>query len=112
MIKSALRLWLAASLILGASAVLLLTDRERPRGGARTGPGSPGRVRSVALFQHVSQATIEEGVRGVLAGLAESGYPEGRTIRVRRYNAEGDAATSNTIARAIIGGDEELVITL
>jgi ABC-type uncharacterized transport system substrate-binding protein len=48
----------------------------------------------------------------VLTGLAESGYREGRTLRVRRYNAEGDAATSNTIARAIVGGDDELVITL
>jgi ABC-type uncharacterized transport system substrate-binding protein len=115
MIKSFLRLWLATVLILVASAVLLLTDRERPRVGAGasgTGQGSPGRVRSVALFQHVSQATLEEGVRGVLAGLAELGYREGRTIRVHRYNAEGDAATSNAIARAIIGGGDELVITL
>jgi ABC-type uncharacterized transport system substrate-binding protein len=115
MIKSFLRLWLAVFLILVASTVLLLTDRERQRGGAGsagTGAGSPGRVRSVALFQHVSQATMEEGARGVLAGLAESGYEEGRTMRVRRYNAEGDAATANTIARAIVGGDEELIITL
>ncbi len=110
MIKSFLRLWLASSLIVVASAVLLLTDRERPRGEA--GTGSPGRIRSVALFQHVSQATMEEGVRGVLAGLAQSGYQEGRTLRVRRYSAEGDAATANTIARAIVGGDDELVITL
>src|SRR5262245_12533619 len=114
MVKSALRLWLAASLILGASAVLLLTDRERPHGEratAGTAPGSPERVRAVALFQHVSQATIEEGARGVLAGLAESGYREGRTLRVRRYNAEGGGAASNTIARAIVGGEDELVIT-
>jgi ABC-type uncharacterized transport system substrate-binding protein len=115
MIKSFLRLWLATLLILVASAVLLLTDRQRPRGGAGssgTGTGSPGRVRSVALFQHVSQATVEEGAQGVLAGLAESGYQEGRTIQVRRYNAEGDAATSSTIAREILGSDDELVITL
>ena len=115
MIKSLLRLWLAAFLILAASAVLLLTDRERPRGGGAssgTGSGSPTRVRSVALFQHVSQATLEEGVRGVLAGLAERGYEQGRTLQVHRYNAEGDVATSNTIARAIIGGDDELIITV
>jgi ABC-type uncharacterized transport system substrate-binding protein len=113
--KSFLRLWLATFLILAVSALLLLTDRERPRvvsASSETGPGSVGRVRSVALFQHVSQATLEEGVRGVMAGLAESGYQEGRTIRVRRYNAEGDAATSHAIARAIIGDDAELVITL
>ena len=115
MIKSFLRLWLAVVLDPGGVGRVAADRPGAPRGGAGSsgaGPGSPGRVRSVALFQHVSQATIEEGARGVLAGLAESGYQEGRTIRVRRYNAEGDAATSNTIARAIVGGDDELVITL
>jgi ABC-type uncharacterized transport system substrate-binding protein len=98
-----------------ASAVLLLSDRERPRAGAEpsdTTSDSSGRVRSVALFQHVSQAILEEGARGVLAGLAECGYQEGRTLRVRRYNAEGDAATSNAIARALVAGDDDLIITL
>jgi ABC-type uncharacterized transport system substrate-binding protein len=115
MIKRLLRLWLAVTLILAASAVLLLTDRERPRGGSGsggTGPGSRTGIRSVALFQHVSQATIDEAARGVLVGLAQSGYQEGRTLSVHRYSAEGDTATSNTIARAIIGGDYELVITM
>ncbi len=115
MIKHLLRLWLAVSLIVAASAVLLLTDRERPHGGdgsARAGAGSAARTRSIALFQHVSQATLEEGARGVLAGLKQGGYEEGGTLSVKRYCAEGDAATANTIARAIIGDDAELVITL
>ncbi len=100
MLKSLLRLWLAAFLIVLASAMLLLMDRERPRGAeGSSGAGSATRVRSVAVFQHVSQATLEEGVKGVLAGLAEAGYEEGKTLRVRRYCAEGDAATSSTIAR-------------
>jgi hypothetical protein len=53
MTKSFARLWFAAFLILTASAVLLLTDRERPRGGAEssmTGSGPPGRARSIAMF--------------------------------------------------------------
>jgi ABC-type uncharacterized transport system substrate-binding protein len=115
MIKVLLRLWLAVALIVAASAVLLLTDRQRPRGGtgsSRSGAGSPAKVRSVALFQHVSQATLDEGARGVFAGLEQSGYHEGRSLSVRRYCAEGDAATSSTIAREILGGDAELVITL
>ena len=45
-------------------------------------------------------------------GWRRRGTEEGRTISVHRYNAEGDVATSNTIARAIVGGDDELVITL
>ncbi len=115
MLKSLLRLWLAVFLIAVASAVLLLTDREHKRGdshGASKGDGSAGKVRSVALLQHVSQETLEEGVRGVLAALAENGYEDGRTLQLRRYNAEGDAPTAVTIARAIIGSDAELVITL
>src|SRR5262245_45018333 len=103
MIRRLLRLWLAVLLILSASAVLLLNDRERPRGrglpGA-TGPSGPARVRSIALFQYVSQETLEEGARGVLAGLAQKGYQEGLELSVHRYSAAGDAATSNTIARA------------
>jgi ABC-type uncharacterized transport system substrate-binding protein len=116
MIKSILRLWLAAGLILAASAALILSDRERPRGSATQSTTvdstSPGRVRSIALFQHVSQVTMEEGVRGVLAGLAEAGYKDGTTLQVHRFNAEGDAAAAIAIAQTIISGDDELVITL
>jgi ABC-type uncharacterized transport system substrate-binding protein len=115
MIKNLLRLSLGLVMILTASAVLLLTDRPRPR----TDPGRPGgatapspRGRSVALFQHISQPSLEEGARGVLAALAASGYRDGEAIRLRRFNAEGDAATANAIARALVGGDYALIITL
>src|SRR5262249_27179106 len=115
MIRSLLRLWLAVLLIVAASAVLLLTDRQRPRSGAGSRPpgsAAPARARSIAIFQHVSQATMEEGAHGVLAGLAQRGYHDGRELSVHRYCAEGDVATSNTIARAILGGNDELVVTL
>jgi ABC-type uncharacterized transport system substrate-binding protein len=113
MIRQLLRLWLALALILAASAVLLLTDRERPRGVSRqAGPASPTKARSVALFQHVSQKTLDEGARGVLAALAINGYREGSTLSVHRFCAEGDAATSSTIARALLGGDDDLIVTL
>src|SRR5947209_333057 len=102
MIKSLLRLSLGLAMILAVSTVLFVTDRPRPRTGGATsasGTSSSAKVWSVALLQHISQPTIEEGARGVLAGLAASGYRDGETIRLRRFNAEGDAATSNTIAR-------------
>ena len=115
MIKRALRLSLGVTLIIAASAVLLLTDR----GGQRVGLGSPvssaagpQRVFSVALLQHISQPILEEGANGMIAALAAAGYRDGGTIRLRRFNAEGDAATSNTIARELVGGDYDLIITL
>ena len=55
---------------------------------------------------------MEEAAKGVIAGLAAAGYSDGDTIRLRRFNAEGDAATSNTIARELVGGEYDLIITL
>lgn len=113
MIKSFLRLSLGLVMILAVSAVLLLTDKPRPRVDATSAnPTSAATVRSVAILQHVSQATLDEGARGVIAGLAASGYRDGETMRLRRFNAEGDAATANTIARELVGGDYDLIVTL
>ncbi len=55
---------------------------------------------------------MEEGAKGVIAGLAATGYRNGDTIRLRRFNAEGDAATSSTIARELVGGEYDLIVTI
>jgi ABC-type uncharacterized transport system substrate-binding protein len=115
MIKSFLRLSLGVLMILAASAVLLLTDKGSQRAGlgsSNSNPAAPQRLFSIALLQHVSQPILEEGVKGVIAGLAAAGYQDGDTIRLRRFNAEGDAATSNTIARELVGGEYDLIVTL
>lgn len=110
MIKGVLRLSLGLAMILAASAVLLLTDRQGPR--SQGSQAAAKKVFSVALFQHISQPAIEDGARGVIAALAASGYREGENLRIRRYNAEGDSGTSNTIARELVGGDFDLIVTL
>jgi ABC-type uncharacterized transport system substrate-binding protein len=115
MIKSSLRLSLGVFLIVVASAVLLLTDKGSQRTGPESSDANPAerqRIFSVALFQHVSHPIMEEGARGVIAGLDAAGYRDGNTIRLRRFNAEGDAATSSTIARELVGGEYELIVTL
>jgi ABC-type uncharacterized transport system substrate-binding protein len=115
MIKSAWRLSLGLFLIALASAVLLLTDkgsRRAPLNASGSSPSEGARVYSIALFQHVSQPTIDEGASGVIAGLAAAGYRDGGLIRLRRFNAEADAATSNTIARELVGGAYDMIITL
>jgi ABC-type uncharacterized transport system substrate-binding protein len=90
MINSFLRLSLGVLMILAASAVLLLTDKGSQRAGlgsSNSNPAAPQRLFSVALLQHVSQPILEEGAKGVIAGLAAAGYQDGDTIRLRRFNA-------------------------
>src|SRR5882672_2597775 len=89
-------------LIVAASAVLLLSDVDRRQSGSR-------RVPRIAILQHASQPALDEGVTGMLDGLAANGLVEGTTVSIRRYNAENDLATANTIAKAFTAaGDVEL----
>ena len=78
----------------GASALLLATDRA---GANRTVP-------AVAVLQQVSTSLLDDAVTGMIEGLADRGYVEGTTVTIRRYNAEGDLAQANAIAREIAGG--------
>ncbi|MDX1384624.1 MAG: ABC transporter substrate binding protein, partial [Thermoanaerobaculia bacterium] len=102
---TARRLLLGIALIASASAVLLLSDR-----GTGRSRRAQEQVR-VAILQHASQPIIDEGVRGMILGLAEAGYVEGRNLEIRRYNAENDVATANTIAAEITAADFDLLLT-
>ena len=99
------RLLLGVILIALASAGLLLSDTTRRRNQvARAAP-------RIAILQHASQPIVDEGVRGMLEGLAAGGYAEGRTLAVTRYNAENDMATSAAIAAEITSADYDLILT-
>ena len=102
MLAAILRRCLPTLLLLGgASALLLLTDRTR---SARALP-------AVAVLQQTSSTVLDDAVTGMLAGLAERGFEDGKTVTVRRFNAQGDMAQGNAIAREIVGGPFDLVLT-
>lgn len=90
-----------AALLAGASGLLLATDKASAR---RTLP-------AVAVLQQVSTTNLDDAVRGMVDGLAKRGYVDGRTVTIRRYNAEGDMAQANAIAREIVGGPFDLALT-
>ena len=98
------RLALGIGLILAASAVLLLSDW-------RSRAPSPSSVPRVAILQHVSQGILDEGVAGMIAALAEAGFTAPGSIEITRFNAEGDVATANAIAKQIASGHYDLVLT-
>ena len=100
-IASILR-WLPLVVVLAAaSALLLVTDRA----------GSQRSVPAVAVLQQVSTTVLDDAVDGMIAGLEERGFVAGTTVTIRKYNAEGDLAQANAIAREIVGGPFDLVLT-
>ena len=96
------RLALGLALIAAASAVLLATDVRR------SGPTAMPRI---GILQHVSVPALDDGVRGMIDGLSANGYRDGETARITLFNAQGEAATANAIAREMTDGRFDLVIT-
>src|SRR6516164_4566570 len=98
------RLTLGIVLIAAGSAVLLLTDVRPTAADGRSRP-------RIAILQQASTPVLDEGVRGMVDGLAEKGYRDGHTADITTYNAHGDLPTANAIAREITDGRFELVLT-
>jgi ABC-type uncharacterized transport system substrate-binding protein len=93
-----------------ASAVLIFSDRPARRAGV-TDQADNEPVKRVALLQHASQTILDDGYAGLLAGLAESGFVEGKNLELVRRNSEGDIATANLMAQEIVSGDYDLAMS-
>ena len=113
MVTSLRRLSLGLILIVAAAAVLLLSDlASRVRRDATPGTPAKGRMVRVALLQHASQAVLDQGRDGMIAGLKERGWLQGQNLDLKLYNAEGDNAVSQTIAREMSGGGYDLLLSI
>jgi len=89
------------SLIAIASAVLLFSEPTKKKG-----------TRSVALINYTSVPVLEDGQVGMLAGLAEGGFVNGKNIEITEFNAQGDRPTAILIAKEVVGQDFDAILTL
>jgi len=103
-IFAAKRLALGIFLIALSAGILLLSDWNR-RGDSRQV------IPRIAILQHASQPVLDEGVHGILQGLAEGGFKDGETVAIQRFNAENDTPTENAIAREVTDGRFDLILT-
>ena len=98
------KLTLGFVLIAGASAILLISDWNR-RVQRRTD------IPRIAILQFASRPVMEENVSGMIEGLANQGFVDGKTISITRFNAENDMPTANNIAKEITSGYYPLVMS-
>ena len=114
MFETIKRLALGTILIALAAGVLLYTDtgsRQRARQAAAAA-NRAAKVFRVALVQHSSLSMLEDGTQGVVDELATRGYIAGGRMQLKRFNAEGDIGTANTIAREVTSGSYDLVVSV
>ncbi len=70
-----------------------------------------GAVPRIAIVQHANTAVLDDGITGLLEGLAARGFRDGDTIAIERFNAQGDMATGAAIAKQVTSSGVDLVIT-
>lgn len=95
-------------LIAATSSILLLSDTQRNRNHNR----STDSQKTIAIFYYSSRGAVEDCRDGVLQGLAQRGWMEGKNLKVVQYNAENDMPTASTIATTILNQPYDLVVTL
>jgi putative ABC transport system substrate-binding protein len=105
MLRNLKRLILGIGLIVFASAVLLLSDLKQRNETTRTIP-------RVGLLQTASVQLLDDTVRGIVDSLAENGFTDGQTIKIQRYNAQGDIALTNSIAKEMVNANFDLLMTV
>ena len=71
----------------------------------------PEKARRLAIFQFASNSILDENVAGMIDALAKNGFVDGRTVSIQRFNAEGDFVTANTVAKALVSGHFDLILT-
>ncbi len=98
--------WLGLALITVASGVLLLSDLDRRQGTDRLAA-----MPRLAIMQWTSTDLLDRTVEGIVAGLREQGFENGRTASMRFYNAGGDIAAANLMAKEVVGGSYDLILT-
>lgn len=116
MLGSLRRLALGISLIAAVSALLLVSDlgsRVKPAPPAGQAAAAPAkRHATIAVLQHASQLVLDQGRAGMFQGLADRGWEKDRNYTLKYYNAEGDMATAQNIAKAIVGDKYDIIITI
>lgn len=101
-------LWLAFALIIGTSAILLMSDIEQRQSNASK---DKREYPTIAIMQISSTPLLDMHIAGVLDRLEEGGYVSTDRNNIRQFNPQGDFSTANTIAREIANGPYDLVIT-
>jgi ABC-type uncharacterized transport system, periplasmic component len=104
------RVALGLSVVIAASAILLLSDLQH-RHPADRGPMAASHRWKVYFVQFNDVIDVEDAASGVRDGLRESGLKEGRDFEVKTLNAQGDMATVPALIDAAVTGGADMIIT-
>jgi len=93
--------------LLITAGVLLLLDLENRKSAIKATD-----LKKIAIFKMASRPTLDEAENGILEALAQRGFTDRKNCTIKRFCAEGDMPTANTIAQNIVSSKYNMVITI
>ena len=90
--------------------VMVLTGCDSPEDGTTGAPPDDANSKSVVLFQYAGSPLYDHGVNGVIEGLKEKGYVEGKNLKLTRQNANASPESAAKIAEEIGAGEFDLIV--
>lgn len=64
--------------------------------------GSKAEMTTIGILQYVSHPALDEICRGIRSGLKESGYEEGKTIKIILQNGQADQSKLTTMSQQLV----------
>jgi putative ABC transport system substrate-binding protein len=109
------RLLLGLVLIALFSVILLLSDlghRRTATANTSSGTGASGRTVRAAIVYYAPSAGNDLCVQGLMDGLKEAGFEEGKNLEILRGDAQGDMMNIPAILQNYDNSDVDLIMTI
>ncbi|RLK62879.1 ABC transporter substrate-binding protein [Atopobacter sp. AH10] len=90
---------------------LKLADRSMTKTNAKQEEtAKKENIPTIGILQLVSHPALDAIKKGIVDGLADAGYKEGKTIKIDFQNAQGDQGNLSTMAQQLLTKDKKLVV--
>jgi ABC-type uncharacterized transport system substrate-binding protein len=109
MLKLLKHLWLGVALIAITSGILLFSDLGHRKHTARK--EAAAKMTQIAIMQIASTQIMDDMVAGMDAEFRIQGFIDGKNAVIRHFNASGDYSTATTMAKDIVAGDYDIIVT-
>jgi putative ABC transport system substrate-binding protein len=109
MLNGIKHLWLAIVLIAAAMVVLLFSDSQRRNGVRESSPKNA--LPNVAIMQFSSTPLLDAHVAGVKDSLRKHRLLADDEHNLRIFNPQADFPTANAVARQMVQGNYDILIT-
>lgn len=100
---------LAVILILLASGILLISDREQRK--EKLSDNATTKLPRIGIFQINSTLVLDQHISGVIDRLKSEAMINNTASNVTIFNAQGDLPMGNTIATQLVNGPFDIIIT-